>query len=566
MSDVFCFLKHLTKKYRKTMITTWQHITQVMGTGLSMGTDQFLAQSPTLPLNQATNDSFQGALQILNQIPNFIWAFVILVVGWVVALLVSSFVKGLLRKTDLDNRIAAGLMGRGTGEELPKVEGIIGSVAFWVIMMFVVVAVLQKLGLEIASEPLNALLRQLVGFLPRLLAAGLLLGLAWVVATVVRILTVRTLNAFRIDELVNRSEDTVPSLNQMSLGETIGNALYWFVFLLFLIPILDALELKQGLQPIQALITEILAMLPNVLGAAIIFIVGWFTANVVRRIVTNLLAATGINNLGSRFGLRAVAGGQPLSGIIGTLVYVLILIPVAIAALNALQIDAISIPAIAMLQRVLDTLPAIFTAGVILTVAYFLARFVGEFVTSILTSIGFNNIFTALGIPVPTPQQTVSLDGEPVQTRTTRTPSEIAGIVVLVGIMLFATVAALDILRIPALTSLVQSILLVFGQILAGLVVFAIGLFLANLAFNIITSSGNAQALILGQVARIAIIVLVSAMALQRIGIAPNIVNLAFGLLLGAIAVAIALAFGLGGRDVAGEQVREWLNSFKSRG
>lgn len=76
----------------------------------------------------------------------------------------------------------------------------------------------------------------------------------------------------------------------------------------------------------------------------------------------------------------------------------------------------------------------------------------------------------------------------------------------------------------------------------------------------------HAQALILGQVARIAIIVLVSAMALQRIGIAPNIVNLAFGLLLGAIAVAIALAFGLGGRDIAGEQVREWLNSFKSRG
>ncbi len=95
--------------------------------------------------------------------------------------------------------------------------------------------------------------------------------------------------------------------------------------------------------------------------------------------------------------------------------------------------------------------------------------------------------------------------------------------------------------------------------------IFAIGLFLANLAFNIITSSGDRQAQILGQVARIAIITLVSAMALQQIGVASDIVNLAFGLLLGAIAVAIALAFGLGGRDIAREQVQEWLNSFKGR-
>jgi hypothetical protein len=85
------------------------------------------------------------------------------------------------------------------------------------------------------------------------------------------------------------------------------------------------------------------------------------------------------------------------------------------------------------------------------------------------------------------------------------------------------------------------------------------------LAFNIITSSGNPQARILGQIARIAIIALVSAMALQQIGVASDIVNLAFGLLLGAIAVAIALAFGLGGRDIAREQVQEWLNSFKGR-
>ena len=549
------------------MITTWQDITQVMGTGLSVGVDKFLAQSPTLSPNQIASDSTQGVLQNIDRLPNAIWAVVILFIGWIIALLVSWFVKSLLKKTSLDNRIAGGLVGRGAGEELPKIEKIVGDLTFWVIMLFVVVAVLQRLGLEIASQPLNNLLTQLVGFLPRLLGAGILVGIAWVVASIARIIAVRTLDTLRIDQLVNSPEDTTSSFNQMSLSQTIGNALYWFVFLLFLMPILDALELREALQPIQTLITEILGMLPDILGAAIIFAIGWFTANIVRRIVSNLLAATGINNLGNQFGLRPVSGGQSLSSIIGTLAYVLVLIPVTIAALNALQISAISTPAISMLEKVLETLPKIFTAGAIITVAYFLGRFIAEFVTSLLTSFGFNNIITALGLPLPTPRDTTydDAEGETASIPATRTPSEIVGIIVLVGILLFATVAALDILGIPALTSLVQGILVIFAQILAGLVVFAIGLFLANLAFNIITSSGNSQALILGQVARISIIVLVSAMALQRIGIAPNIVNLAFGLLLGAIAVAIALAFGLGGREIASEQVREWLNSFKSR-
>jgi hypothetical protein len=379
---------------------------------------------------------------------------------------------------------------------------------------------------------------------------------------------------------------TPPQPNQLSLSDTIGNALYWFIFLLFLLPILDTLGLQQALRPVQGLIEDIISILPNILAAVLIAAGGWLLATVVRRIVTNLLASTGIDQLGTRFGLRRTTSGQSLSGIIGTIVYVLILIPVAIAALNALRIDAISVPAIAMLQQILNALPAIFTAALILIVAYFLGRFVSDLVTNILSSLGFDNIFSVLGLPSPrrrpvpppsrAPQTTVTtIPTEPTVIQpgvttpaapvTTRTPSEFVGIIVLVGIMLFATVAAVNILNIPALTVLVSAIVVVLGRILAGLVVFAIGLFLANLAFSIITSSGDGQAKILGQIARIAIIALVSAMALQQIGIASEIVNLAFGLLLGAIAVAVALAFGLGSRDIAREQVRDLLDSFKQQ-
>lgn len=191
-------------------------------------------------------------------------------------------------------------------------------------------------------------------------------------ATLTKLITVRGLQALRLDERLNPPQDNnATSLNQISLSETIGNALYWFILLVFLIPVLDSLGLNQALLPVQTLVTQIISILPNILGATLIATIGWFVANIVRRIVTNLLMTTGIDHLGSRFGLSA-AGTQSLSTIIGTIVYVLILIPVAIAALNQLQIQAISVPAIAMLQQILNTLPSIFTAIAILLIAYFL--------------------------------------------------------------------------------------------------------------------------------------------------------------------------------------------------
>jgi hypothetical protein len=103
------------------------------------------------------------------------------------------------------------------------------------------------------------------------------------------------------------------------------------------------------------------------------------------------------------------------------------------------------------------------------------------------------------------------------------------------------------------------------GRVLIGIIVFAVGLYFANLAYKLVSSSGSGTSKLLAQTARIAIIVFVGAMALQMMGIASDIVNLAFGLLLGAIAVAVAISFGLGGRDIAAEEIRSFLSGFKKR-
>ncbi|GAB4538427.1 MAG: mechanosensitive ion channel [Pleurocapsa sp.] len=495
-------------------------------------------------------------------------AVFILILGLIIASVVKGLVRKLLNSTDIDNRIAEAITGQRGGEQIP-IENWISSLFYWLIVLFAVVAFLNALELEAVSTPLNTLLNQVTGFLPKVLGAAFLLGIAWVVATIVKTLVARGLNALNLDQRLGADA------GDFSLNETIGNALYWFIFLLFLPSVLSTLELEGTLAPIQSMLDQILAMLPNILGAVILGAVVWFVANIVRRIVTNLLAATGIDRIGEKIGMSGARGQQSLSSIIGTIVFALILIVGAVPVLDQLQVEAISAPAIDMLNQVMGLLPKIFAAGVVLAFFYVAGQFVSELVTNILTSIGFNNLLQWLGISTtpttPTPSEPMELSTEqPTVIQTgptvgTKTPSELVGIITLVAIMLVGTLSAVDILGIPALEDVVRVILAIAGQVLIGLVVFAIGLYLANLAFNLILSTGTGQSRFLAQTARIAILVLVGAMALNRMGIAPNIVNLAFGLLLGGIAVAIALAFGLGGREVAKEELRSWVNSFKSK-
>lgn len=536
----------------------WQ-ITAIPEPSLRFGSHLALAQenAVTSAVSPLTSFLYTIGQQVGSFLPSLIGALAILVVGWIVAKIFAAGTKKLFEATEFDNWLASKVMGQQAGAKKLPVEQWLSQGVFWIIMIFTLVAFFNALNLDIVSAPLNSFLQQILDYLPRLGGAVLLLGVAWVVATITKSIVVLGLESFKLDDRLAAQAGGEKS--PFSLNETLANAMYWFIFLFFLPLVLDALQLQGPLEPVQNLLNDILSALPKILTAAIIGAIGWFIAWIVRRIVTNVLAAMGTDQLGSKVGLTETEGGMSLSGLIGTVVYVLILIPTAIAALNALEIEAISAPAVSMLEQILYTIPQIFTAGLIFVVFYVIGQFISELVSNILTSVGFDNIFTWLGLPSVSSSADESSEGS----ITSKTPSEIAGIVVQVGIMLFAAVAATEVLGMASLTEIAQGILSGSGGVLVGLLVFGVGLYLANLAFSLISSAGSSNAKILGNTARISIIALSGAMALQQMGIATDIVNLAFGLLLGALAVAVAIAFGLGGRDVAAEQLREWLSSFK---
>jgi hypothetical protein len=142
--------------------------------------------------------------------------------------------------------------------------------------------------------------------------------------------------------------------------------------------------------------------------------------------------------------------------------------------------------------------------------------------------------------------------------------SDLAGRIALFFILLFATVEAAALIGFDGVHELLEQFIAFGADILLGLVIFVFGYWLADLAARAIERA-NPEGRGMARIARVAILGLVLAMGLRAMGVADDIVNLAFGLVLGAVAVAVALAFGLGGREAAGQIAQRWANQYLNR-
>ena len=98
-----------------------------------------------------------------NYVPNLLGAIAILVIGWIVASIIAGVVKSLLKKTEIDNRIAAKFGETGADKPFQLEHGISRGV-FWFLMLFVLVAFFQALQLTIITQPLNNLLDKVLSY------------------------------------------------------------------------------------------------------------------------------------------------------------------------------------------------------------------------------------------------------------------------------------------------------------------------------------------------------------------------------------------------------------------
>lgn len=201
-------------------------------------------------------------------VPRLVGALAVLVLGWFIALAITAIVRSILNRTTLDNRIAGWIAGEERAKTI-KVEKGISKVVFYLLMLFVLVAFFETLGITLITEPLNNLLNRLFQFVPQLLGAVVLILFAWVVARIMKLLVSRLLSATKLDEQLFSSKADIEK-EKLPLTKTISDTIYWLVLLLFFPAILSTLGLVWLLSPVQGMLDKVLVFLPNFITATII--------------------------------------------------------------------------------------------------------------------------------------------------------------------------------------------------------------------------------------------------------------------------------------------------------
>ena len=396
---------------------------------------------------------------------------------------------------------------------------------------------------------------QLMNWGPKILIAILILVATWAVARAVK-------------WVIQRAIDRIPALKRHITGgpdETVGHQLGTIAkLIIWLVGIMAALQFlgfAQVLAPINELVNEIFAFLPHLIAAGLIFFVGLVVARIVRRLVETVLIAANIDGLLARVGIGSTEGTlrtdpaavppgaapattrASLAKAGGILVFALIIIPVAIAALQALGISSISGPATDMLNQILGAIPRIIAAALWLGIAFIAARFLKSIIEAVLPPTGFDDALRSTGVLPPN-----------------AVPSRIVANIAMIVVILAASIEAARQLGGDEIAIFLAQVTALGGKVIFGTLIIVVGIFLARIVSNLVGSGtgegGFAQTLV-----RYAIIALFTAIGLTFMGLADAIVMMAFGLILGSAAIATALAFGLGGRDAAGRILERWSDA-----
>jgi len=362
----------------------------------------------------------------------------------------------------------------------------------------------------------------LVRFIVFLLAAFIAAGIA-------KLLVTKVLKLIKVDKLFDKW-----GINDGPVGTSmnfVGRLVYLIVFLMFLPSALDALGLTSVSDPISGFVTSFVDYLPRIIAAVILVYVGIFVALIVGQIVKVLLGKTKIDALieaDDEEGKKVVL----LSDIIVKIVMSVIILITIVQALTVLQIDAISGPALTIVDAIFGAIPSIILAAVVISVGLLVASIACGLLQNVLLAAGFDGIVAKV-----LPQLKVSA-------------TKIVVSIVKTLIIIFVVAQAVEVLNLAILTTVVTAVIGYLPLVIKSAVIAFVAFIGAGMIEGLILKS-NPKMVTVAKIVKIAIYTLAAFMILSQLELAQNIVTIAFVVTLGAIAVAFALAFGLGGKDFA---------------
>jgi len=389
--------------------------------------------------------------------------------------------------------------------------------------------------MDYLSNVLDNLTQSIGGNLSSAIAALLILIIGWFVAGIIKRIISKLIKKTGIDEKLGDSK--------IQLSSFISKLIYFLVMIFVFILALEKLGMSNVLDPVKNMLNGFTSYLPNIIGAGLVGYIGYMLATIISELVE--LSGNSIKSFAPKLRLPE---NVDLVNIIKKIVFIFIFIPLLISAFNILNMDSISEPATAMLRDFFTAIPKILVAVCIIILFVVGGRFLSELIKDLLNSMNLNNFLNKSGLDDVTGNTNMV---------------KIIGNIVYFFIVLFGITTAIEKLEFASLATILYTITAYSGKILFGLVILAVGNWISKMASNNFSKNENNS--FIASIIRVAILAIFLAIGLRTMGIADEIINLAFGITLGTVALTIVLSFGLGGREAAGRQMDKILNKFNKK-
>ncbi len=215
-------------------------------------------------------------------------------------------------------------------------------------------------------------------------------------------------------------------------------------------------------------------------------------------------------------------------------------------------------PAKLMLYQIGKFLANILLVVVILIIGWIIAKIVKDLLTKGLKILKLDQL-----------SERIELDNILSKGGVNYSLSELIGIVCYWIVILITVVASLNAVNLTVAADLLNRIILYIPHVIAAIFMLVLGMFVATLLSNIVQTAANnagiAESKLLSKVVQALVIIFAVAIAMEQLNIGAKIIEIIIGIMVGSIGLAVALAFGLGCKDMAAKSVAEFMDKIKKK-
>jgi uncharacterized membrane protein len=495
-------------------------------------------------------------------------AALVLFAGWFISkFILAKITYSAIKRTKLGPKIGEVLglnllVSKDGSSEGDGIERFFAALVFWAGLLTSVIAALSYAGLGEAAEPVQNFLNTITGALPLIGKALIFVAAGVFAGTILRKLCLVALGKW--DDKLKETAQLTADEDSRPLSKTVGTIAFWLATLFGLSSGLEATGNTTISEPLKKFFEVMITQLPLLAYAAAILFLGYIFSHMLKTAFSSLLAAVGLNRIVERIGLGNFFAKKSASDVVGIIAQVFIMLQAFILAFEKLQLSGLSQPLKDMVGQFWSLLPSLLVAVVMVTVGVLIGRLLRTATVALLDGLQINETLAKFGIALGSTEAS----GSSAVAASVRTPTQLVGMLVQFGVVLVALVQALQKLALTAWADLVNHVLaFAVTKGVVALLILTLGFAVANFVRDMLQArfQDDRSRAWTGEAARVGILVFIVTMALQQLQVAHSFVLLTFGVLLGGLVLAAAIAFGLGARETASEIVKSQFDKANDR-